>query len=146
MSDDKRQVTGFKLKPEVRAKLEELAKISDRSMTQVATAAINALYDAHARDRKYIEERAVRGMALLRRIEDRLGEGFWKSEGEEVGFELTQQGRVFVHVGELRYYEEDGGQLLATRVRGGSADFAPIAEDGSMDNWFSTPLAEPAMN
>ena len=48
MSDDKRQVTGFKLKPEVRAKLEEMAAISDRTMTAVITAAINALYDAHA--------------------------------------------------------------------------------------------------
>ena len=85
-------------------------------------------------------------MALLRRLEDRLGAGFWKPEGDEVGFELTPQGRVFVHIGELRYYEEENGQLLATRVRGGSADFAPIAEDGSMDNWFSTPLAEPAFN
>ena len=146
MSDDKRQVTGFKLKPEVRAKLEEMAAISDRTMTAVITAAINALYDAHAADRRYVEERAVRGMALLRRLEDRLGAGFWKPEGDEVGFELTPQGRVFVHIGELRYYEEENGQLLATRVRGGTPTSPRSPRTARWTTGSSTPLAEPALN
>lgn len=143
MGLDQRQVTGFKFRPDVRRRLEEMAETGDRSMTAVVTAAVNRLYDEHVEQRRFIEERATRGMALLARVEERLGEKFYRGCGE-VGFELTPQGRVLVHVGNTRYFEE-GGKLVAARVRGDSADFSPIGPNGELD-WMSTPIGTPAMN
>jgi predicted transcriptional regulator len=137
-------ITGLRLKDEPRARLEEMAEASGRSMTQVVTAAINLMHEQYLAQRQVAEKRTREGLALLKRLEERLGEKFWREHGE-VGIDLTPEGRVMVNVGGLRFFEEDGGQLVATRVRGGSADFAPIAEDGSME-WYSTPLSEPAMS
>jgi len=124
-----------------------MAKVSDRSMTDLMDAAINTFWEHTYRPiRAREEERVRRGLDLLRRLEARLGPKFWREDGVmEVGFEMTPEGRIILRAGQAHYFEEDGGRLVKAHHKGGRASFAPIDDDG-LGDWMVTPMAEPSLN
>ena len=90
--------------------------------------------DAPARD----DARALAD--LWRRVREALGD----SVRGDVEFEVTPKGRHAVRVGEVLYFDA-GGELIASRVRGGRAEYGPV-RDGRVEWGASVPLAPPELN
>ena len=136
-------VTGFKLKPLIRERLEEMSRYVDAPMTHVMNTAINTFYTEHFEPmRKDAERRAHRAAALARRLKDLqldLPDGSIKN----VGFVDGDQ--VVLHVGDVRWFESDQGELVASRVRGGRVEFGHPEKGGELV-WTAVPLGDAAMN
>ena len=122
--------------------LEELAEQLGRSQAQVADLAIG---DLHAKVIDEARERARRSVALLRRLQERLGQDFWRDFGvQEVGFEADAVGRVSVTAADVRFIEADD-RLIAVRARDGHTELAEVGEDG-LSAFIAAFPGDPAMN
>ena len=130
--------------PDAKAKVEEMAGYADRSQSSVIEAAINILHQTFEKQRAEGERQARAGAALFEKLKTRLGADFYKGHGG-VGFEPTSDGRVHVHVDDVRYFEEEGGRIMAERIRGGRVEYATVAEDG-INDWLMMATADPTMN
>ena len=134
--------TPITLRLKRKRELEELAEQLGRSQAQVADLAIG---DLHAKVIDEARERARRSVALLRRLQELLGETFWRDfDAQEVGFEADAAGRVTVHAGATRFIESDG-MLIAVRGRDGRTELAQVGDDG-LGPWIPAVPGEPAMN
>lgn len=134
--------TPITLRLKRKRELEELAEQLGRSQAQVADLAIGEM---HAKVIDEARERARRGVALLGRLQERLGEKFWRDFGvQEVGFEADAAGRVAVHAGSTQFIESDG-MLIAVRGRDGRTELAEVGEEG-LGTWIPAMPGEPAMN
>lgn len=61
-------------------------------------------------------------------------------------YEVTPKGRLVIHAAGLMYWrDERDGEPVAGRARGGRAEFAHVAEDGSL-TWTLHPLGVGALN
>lgn len=138
----------FRLRPEVHARLREMSELADRPMVEIVSAAIDRLWEANFRgSRAEADERADQAVALVRKLEARLGERFWREHGaSELGFAETDDGRPIVVVGEFRYLEDTHGQLVRAHARGGHLLLAPIDEEGEVGDPMAVPVGEPALN
>lgn len=140
--------TAFRLPEKVDAKLAEMAQLAETTKTQVLITAIETLYERDYKERRTLaEQQAAAGVALVRKVEERLGKAWWREDGvTELSFGLTEDGRVIVLAGEDRYLEHQDGRLLKARVRGGHLVIASIEEDGSLGDPMAMPLGQPALN
>jgi predicted transcriptional regulator len=136
-------ITTVRLKPDVRKRLDEMAEYADRSMATVIAAAVNVMYAQYAEERRSSEALAAEGYALLERLEQRLGERFFKGCGE-AAFERMPNGQVSLRIRGEGYFEGAGGRLFKARDRDGRAEFAEIAEDGTVGDWIVA--LEPQLN
>ena len=138
----------FRLRPEVHARLREMAELADRPMVEVVSKAIDTFYEAEFQGaRTLAEQQAQEGVALVRKLEERLGRAFWREDGvTELSFAMTEHGRPIVIAGAHRYLEHEDGRLLQAHVRGGNLLVAPIEEDGSIGDRMALPVGEPALN
>ena len=134
MAKNDAQAMSFRLRTESSDQLKEMAQYTERSMTSVLELAIGQLHGYFERQRKVSEERATRGVALLKRLKAQLGDDFYKGTGG-VAFELTEEGRVLLHCGGLTYFEEDNTkQLVAAREADGTPQLA-VVEGGGLGEW-----------
>lgn len=138
------EVVGVRLADDERARLDEMAEYTECSRSHVLRAGLGAVYRQFQHERTRAEERARRGLELLDDLKERLGDDFYKGH-EGVGFEITPEGRVMVHVGDRHYFREDNGELVVGRIKGGRAEFSPIGPNGELD-WMVTALGEPDLN
>ena len=135
--------TPITLRLKRKRELEELAEQLGRSQAQVADLAIGEL---HAKVIDEARDRARRSVALLRRLQERLGQDFWREHGaDEVGFEVDAVGRVSVSAGDVRFIESDDDRLIAVRARDGRTELAEVGED-ALSAWIAAFPGEPAMN
>jgi hypothetical protein len=87
---------------------------------------------------------------LIGDIKARLGADYFtaaRHDGEpaDVTFQLTTHGRSVVHYRELMFFRGAEGELVASRVRGGRAEFGEIGPDGEI-LWTMAPLAPAGAN
>lgn len=138
----------FRLDERTRDRIREMAELSKLPMTDVVTAAIDALYEEKFQARRaQAEKEADRAVALMRRLEERLGPAFWRKDGvTELNFAATDDGRPIVVAGQERYLEHVDGRLMKARVQGGSLLIAPIEDDGTIGDRMAVPVGEPALN
>ena len=87
---------------------------------------------------------AVALSRLWRRLVDRLGPEFPRGRGD-VDFEVTEAGRLTIHVGPRMFFEDDQGSLVVVEARGGRAIFGRLTDDGLIE-WPAAPLADPGLN
>ena len=122
--------------------LDSLRRVLRQPQAQVAD---RAIAEMHAKVTDEARDRARRSVALLRRLQERLGQDFWREHGaDEVAFEVDAVGRVSVSAGDVRFIEADD-RLLAVRGRDGHTELAEVGEDG-LSAWIAAFPGEPAMN
>jgi hypothetical protein len=141
------KAVAYRLREEDKARLAEMARFGDRTMTDVLSAAINAFFDEKYKPMlEDSQERTRRGLALLEKLEARLGRRFWHERHgvAEVGLRVTGDGNALVFADDCRYFEADPGDLYVARTQGARTEVAQILESGELGGWM--PLADPNMN
>ena len=129
MAKTRREDDAFRLPgTESSDQLKEMARVHRTCrMTSVREACdLGQLHGCFERQRKVSEERATRGVALLKRLKAQLGGDFYKGTGG-VAFETDGGRRVLLHCGGLTYFEEGNTkQLVAAREEDGTPQLAVV--------------------
>jgi hypothetical protein len=83
--------------------------------------------------------------SLFRELQDRLGTDFSLGQGG-TEFELTPKGQVAIRAGDVTYFRDQrDGTPVASRVKGGRAEFAHVEPDGRMV-WQLAPVGDVSQN
>ncbi len=135
----------YRLKPDTKARIAEMAQASHRTKTDVVRLAVDTLYAKHVEAVREGQERARATTALLAELRKRLGEGLGIVSGQSIGF--SEEGPIAVTIGDITYVQADGATITAQREVGGRYEMAILAEDGTCD-WIAAgpSAAQIAMN
>lgn len=136
------QLTGLRLKDEARRKLHVLAEESGKSLADVATAGIDALWASREAAMAERRERVRRTSALMEELRQRLGDDLFEGAGQ-VGY--SNEGPIAVEANGIAYVLTDDGTIVASREAGGRSEMAVVGEHG-ISGWMATAPAEPALN
>ena len=79
-----------------------------------------------------IRRQADQAVTLVNRLKDVLGPGFPDGIPGDAGFNYTAKGRCILHVGPLRFQEDDKGALYSWRATGGRAHVVWLEHDGNV--------------
>ena len=136
------QLTGLRLKDEARRKLHVLAEESGRSLADVATAGIDALWESREAAMAERRERVRRTAAFLEELRRRLGDDLFEGAGEMA---FSDSGPIAVEANGVSYVLTNDGTIVATRATGGRHEMAIVSESGASE-WMTAAPAEPALN
>lgn len=136
------QLTGLRLKEEARSRLHTLAAESGRSLADVATAGIDALWESREAAMAERRERVRRTVAFLEELRRRLGDDLLEGAGE-VAF--SNSGPIAVEAHGISYVLTNDGTIVASRETGGHSEMSVVGESG-ISEWIAAAPAEPALN
>lgn len=136
------QLTGLRLKDEARRRLQVLAEESGRSLADVATAGIDALWASREAALAERRDRVRRTAALLEELRRRLGDDLFEGAGEMA---FSDSGPIAVEAHGVAYVLTEDGTIVATREAGGRSEMAVVGESGASE-WMAAAPAEPALN
>ncbi len=90
------------------------------------------------------DEVAKQSVELRDLIVSRLGAEFIQGSGDS-DLEVTPEGDVAFHIRDMRLFQDENGDLVASRERDGEVEFSTVDAEGGME-WTAAPSDDPNAN